>query len=329
MRKKIRPYFYLLNGLLEYSKTGTTTENAYQALINVFCRTGGRANRILNYFITKVRNPYTVQGESKIIENAEISKAIKHLQKDGYYIFNKKISPELCEKLTEFAKTAPTVAHPSEGSKFSLYSEKTSKTETMRVPESELLKDNNIRSWICDPGLVRLAQLYLGPQPRIDHVGMWWSVARSGDPSKEGAQEYHFDLDRIRFIQIFVYLTDCNTNDGPHCFVRGTHRPSKQTSVLLKRGYARIPDFDIQKAYPQDDIIEILGSKGTVFAVDTTAFHKGKKPENKDRLVLQTVYCSSLFGANKPKTGVFLRGHDNLSGFYKKHPPFMKRYQEA
>jgi len=327
MQNKIRAYFYLLNGLLEYSKTGTTTESAYQALINVFCRTGGRANRILNYLITKVRNPYAVQGESKIIENVEISKAIKHLQKDGYYIFNNKISPELCEKLTEFAKTAPTVAHPSEGSKFSLYSEKTSKTETMRVPESELLKDNNIRSWICDPGLVRLAQLYLGPKPRIDHVGMWWSIARDGDPSKEGAQEYHFDLDRIRFLQIFVYLTDCGTNDGPHCFVRGTHRPSKKTSNLLKRGYARIPDSDIENTYPKEDAIEILGERGTVFAVDTTAFHKGKKPVSHDRLVLQAVFCSSLFGANKPRLDVSLQNADSLSRFAMDHPEFLERFE--
>ena len=250
------------------------------------------------------------------------------IRNKGYYIFKKKVSPAICDELKEFAKNTPLNCHPALKKAACLYSDKTPETETMRIPEFELLRNKIIRNWICDPGLLRLAQRYLGPQPRVDHLGMWWSIARNGDPSKEGAQEYHFDLDRIKFIQIFVYLTDCGTNDGPQCFVSGSHRPSKATSVLLKRGYARIPDTDIKKAYSAKDIIEICGGKGTVFAVDTTAFHKGKKPERHDRLVLQTVYCSSLFGANKPKIEME-EISDVLSRFSENNPAFLKRYNHT
>lgn len=327
MFKSIKPYVELLKGFQEFHKKGTTPDDSYQALVKVFCKTGGRANRLLNFFITSVRKPYKIDGPSSLVDNVELSEALNKLHTDGYYIFKNRLSEDICDKLINFAKTTKTRAHPPGENETARYSERTSTTETMRLSESDLLNNNEIRNWICDPGLVRLAQDYLGPQPRIDHVGMWWSIARSGEPSREGAQEYHFDLDRIKFIQIFVYLTDCGTEDGPHCFVKGTHRPSRQTSLLLKRGYSRIPDIDIQKAYPQKNIIEILGKKGTVFAVDTTAFHKGKKPERHDRLVLQTVYCSSLFGANKPRIEIFKDKIDKLSNFASKYPSFTERYR--
>jgi hypothetical protein len=327
MIKKLKPYKTLLKGFQEYRKKGTTSEDAYQALVKVFCTSGGRVNRLLNFFITRARRPYKIAGESLVLDAKELKEALQRLNEDGYYIFKKRLCQNVCDKLTNFAKTTQTKVHPPGSTDTALYAEKSPLTETMRLPESQLLKNNEIRNWICDPGLVRLAQDYLGAQPRIDHIGMWWSIARNGDPSKEGAQEYHFDLDRIRFLQIFVYLTDCGTNDGPHCFVRGTHRPSKKTANLLKRGYARIPDSDIGNVYPKKDAIEILGERGTVFAVDTTAFHKGKKPVRHDRLVLQTVFCSSLFGANKPKLEVSLQNRDSLARFALEHPEFLERFQ--
>lgn len=325
----LKVYKKLVLGLLDYRAKGMTSDVAHQALVQAFCSSSGRANRVLNSLITGIRKPYNIDKDSALLPSDEIPGALLKLKKHGYFIFPRKLSPETCDRLIEHAKTTNCAIYPPEPHQEGLYSSRQKNTEVMRVPEKSLLQNPEARDFVSDPGLIRLAQRYLGPCPRIDHIGMWWSIARSGLPSREGAQEYHFDLDRIRFLQFFVYLTDCGTKDGPHCFVRGSHQPSAATTTLLSRGYVRISDGDIEKSYPPEDIIEILGLKGTVFAVDTTAFHKGKKPEHHDRLVLQAVYCSSLFGTNKPKYPIDIKMPDTLSAFAKKNPEFIKRFQVA
>jgi hypothetical protein len=70
---------------------------------------------------------------------------------------------------------------------------------------------------------------------------------------------------------------------------------------LLKRGYARIPDNDINQFYKKEDFITITAEAGSIFAGDTKCWHKGKPLKKSHRLVLEFEYTSSLFGANYPK----------------------------
>jgi len=44
-------------------------------------------------------------------------------------------------------------------------------------------------------------------------------------------------------------------------------------------------------------VVEIHGERGTIFAVQTTAWHKGKPLTQGHRLVFQWVYSTGLFGA--------------------------------
>jgi hypothetical protein len=67
---------------------------------------------------------------------------------------------------------------------------------------------------------------------------------------------------------------------------------------LLERGYARIPDGDIERNYDPNDIRQIVGPKGTIFVADTRGFHKGTPPETGDRLLLQFEFCNNLFGGS-------------------------------
>ena len=45
----------------------------------------------------------------------------------------------------------------------------------------------------------------------------------------EAAQMFHFDLDRIKWLKFFIYLTDVKINSGPHVYVSGTHKPFSKT----------------------------------------------------------------------------------------------------
>ena len=122
---------------------------------------------------------------------------------------------------------------------------------------------------------------------------MWWSAAFSRKASSEAAQLYHFDMDRFKFIKFFFYLTDVDSSNGPHCYIRGSHKwlPDR----LWKDG--RIQDAEIFENFHKQDIVEITGKKGTIIAVDTRGLHKGKVLEKGERLIFQVEYANSLFGA--------------------------------
>lgn len=143
-----------------------------------------------------------------------------------------------------------------------------------------------------DASLLSLAQQYLGAAPIVDLLAMWWSAAVGTGASSAAAQQYHFDLDRLRFLKLFVYLTDVDERTGPHVYVRGSHR-AKPASL---RRDGRHGDTEVEAAFPGGPV-EITGPRGTVFLADTLGMHKGLDLEVGHRLVFQAEWTSSLFGA--------------------------------
>ena len=64
---------------------------------------------------------------------------------------------------------------------------------------------------------------------------------------------------------------------------------------MLSRGYVRISDDEIAQVFGPDNVIELTGRKGTVIAVDTLGYHKGKAPQSGCRLVAQLEFATPLF----------------------------------
>ncbi len=104
---------------------------------------------------------------------------------------------------------------------------------------------------------------------------------------------FHFDLDRIRFLKVFFYLTDVNSATGPHMYIQRTHK-SKPSGFFEDR---RFRDDEITTAFRPEEIVELVGAAGTIIAVDTIGLHKGKALTTGSRLILQFEFANSLFGA--------------------------------
>jgi hypothetical protein len=64
---------------------------------------------------------------------------------------------------------------------------------------------------------------------------------------------------------------------------------------MLSRGYVRISDEEIAQLFGVENVIELTGRKGTVIAVDTLGYHKGKAPQSGARLVAQLEFATPLF----------------------------------
>lgn len=145
---------------------------------------------------------------------------------------------------------------------------------------------------ITDTSLLALAQGYLGAAPIVDLLAMWWSAAVGTGASSAAAQQFHFDLDRLRFLKLFVYLTDVDQQRGPHVYVRGSHRA--KPAALRHDGRHR--DGAVEAAFPGMSEA-ITGPRGSMFLADTLGLHKGLDLVAGHRLVFQVEWASSLFGA--------------------------------
>jgi hypothetical protein len=101
-------------------------------------------------------------------------------------------------------------------------------------------------------------------------------------------------MDRLKFLKFFIYLSDVTSKNSPHCYVRGSC--FRKPAALLRDG--RIADEEIARHFPAQDLIEVTAPRGSIFAVDTRGFHKGKAVEEGERLLLQLEFTNSLFGQN-------------------------------
>jgi len=141
----------------------------------------------------------------------------------------------------------------------------------------------------------------LGAQPTISYMAAWWSLPGRG--GAEHAELFHRDYDDLRFVKLFVYLTDVDADSGPHAFIRGSHRTPK----LMER--RRFSTDEVGANYPPEDHLELSGPAGTAFLENTFGLHRGIPPRSRPRLIFQALYSLAPYigGPRKPVDSAIAR----------------------
>lgn len=297
----------LVAGVVRYLVTGQTGEAGYQAMVRLYCVTGGASNSVFHAAIRMFRRPYPTGGATGILRDVNLDELAAALDRDGYAVLPTVLDVEMCDRLTAWARDTPGSFRPAlpSGTSTGRFDETVRGLETCWLHEIDLAAAADIQTLLGDPSLLMAAQAYLRCKPVVSALAMWWSVPAPGGSGAEGekAQMFHFDLDRIKWLKFFVYLTDVTAETGPHVYIRGSHRRAGKPTALLRHGYRRLNDDEIRKYYSEEDIIEIVGPRGTIFAADTSGFHKGKPPVTGSRLVLQIEYADSMYGGRYETVG--------------------------
>ena len=304
-----RKWAELYSGVRAYSKTGVTPSSGYHALIRLHCKTNGYSNDLLHQLVRNrtpaVQLPEEV-GVFGVTDQALADRTVSEIREKGFSVAPLKLPADVCDKLISFATTVPAIPRPTaqDDPKKTIYCADNPIAQSYYFEEEDLVNDPAVQQLMADHFLLSVAQSYLGCPPILDIAAMWWSIRSNQDfeIKSQLAQLYHFDMDRIKWLKIMIYLTDVDHEGGPHCFIEGTHRAGNQPAEIRKRGYTRIPDEDLHRHYPRGQFAEITGGKGSIIFVDTRGYHKGKPPISNDRLLLQFSFCNSLFGGVYPKT---------------------------
>lgn len=136
----------------------------------------------------------------------------------------------------------------------------------------------------------------LGTRPTIASFQAWWTLGEHFGGQVHFDDAYHRDVDDLRFIKLFAYLTDTHERNGAHSFVRGSHRSTQFT----RRGI--ISDDDVRAAYPAHDILTVAGTAGTAFLEDTWGIHRPLLATEGRRLIFSVLYALTPWVPQGPGT---------------------------
>ncbi len=131
---------------------------------------------------------------------------------------------------------------------------------------------------------------------------------KSNDDWKYNAKSWHIDFSHLKFIKVFVFLSDIPTPEyGAHAFVEGSHedrlvypvnksdfwRYTEQKSGRLEGG---IKDDWVRRTYSEDKIHAFCGKAGDVLFENTSGLHKQGPSYSGDRDLLQLLFAISNYG---------------------------------
>jgi hypothetical protein len=278
-----------------YKLLGRTFKLGYRAMRRLHAASDGRfSHRCLAVarFVRPARTREIASGFLGPWQAAEIDRLVAALDRDGIALFDRALPEADCALLEAFARSTPAL--PMGARRKELY-----RTEQARALRYDFDEDDVLRSApacnICFDGtLAAIAAAYFRCRPVYDYAAMWWTTSRGERDYSQAAQSFHWDMDRLFFLKFFLYLTDVTPETGPHVFVAGSHR-SRPAAL---RPYRRYDDGEVAAHYPDEAVRSVCGRRGTVFAADTRALHKGQPIANGERLVLQVEFTISKFGQN-------------------------------
>jgi hypothetical protein len=228
------------------------------------------------------------------LTESQANQATAALHTDGFFVLPYRLPVAWVNAVTERARQLP-VEGRSGAEDVQLPATIQPKCPTYWHRQDDLLAVPEIREFMQDPALREIASRYLECEPVLDIVGAWWTFPQ-GEADSASAQLYHFDLDRVRWLKIFVYLTDVDEASGPHAFIRGSHRTIGQK--ICRDG--RFSNDEVFAMYSKSDEMIFTAPSGTVILEDTLGFHKGVPATQGHRFILEYELSINHFGYPYP-----------------------------
>lgn len=227
----------------------------------------------------------------------DLAEAQRALSEDGYYIMADRLDDATIENYFAEVAEFPLVG---------LQKGDVQNIDTL-VPDgarynhrqADLTKVRLVRQLCNDPVLDACLNSYLGSSLELDQVSGWWSFP-TADADNKAAQLFHMDLDRIKWLKIFIYMTDVSVENGAHCYIPGSHQDVINGQFDLRR----YSDSEIFDRYGRQSEKVMTNRRGTVFIENTLGLHKGRRVEEGRRYVLQIQKSVNSFGYPNPEPNI-------------------------
>lgn len=233
---------------------------------------------------------HEAEGACPLMSPGQVAQLI---HTNGYYV-GFSLRPSSLQELLTFAKTTPCYANRNPSQPF--YIQHRDKIEqnlgTPLLVAGYLDNHESCEAYQNikhDPYLLAIASQYLNHPAVYLRGELAWSFPAPNTLADKikTARVYHCDINDFKTIKFFFYLTEVGEGEGPHVYMRGTHRTRRFGHQRLGQGCAAIADETLVQTYGRDRIQVVTGAAGLGFAGDPYCLHKGTVPTNHARLLLQ------------------------------------------
>jgi hypothetical protein len=226
---------------------------------------------------------------------------------EGVVDLGRLVSPERCAEMQAYFRSRPVygghVQRHSDGVLRSL-------DETRRLSHygahtrADVVRCPHVVEIANDPRILQIAEAYLGCPPTIYNLHAWWSFAQGGTTAQY-SQALHRDMDELRFVTLFIYLTPVTEQTGPHRYIRFSHDKAKLVQAMTERGWsasdlevalgALFRNHGYEMSQTADALVGPLemvwtGPAGSALLADTYGLHMGVPLVEGERLMLWIRY---------------------------------------
>lgn len=210
------------------------------------------------------------------------------LRIDGYVMLPQFASKEEVTEVVAWLEDKPVYDRWNASAGF--FSHKTPPDDCHTAPfrSIDIVNCPHLLRWANDPKILSIIGQSLGCKPTLSNLTAWWSYPGHDKPQE--AENFHRDVDDLHFIKLFVYLSDVDSDCGPHVFVPGSHRDERLGKIR------RYQDSEVISVFGKDGIKYFHGDCGTTFLENTYGLHKGQLPKRKPRLLFQAQYSLHPIG---------------------------------
>jgi len=240
------------------------------------------------------RAPAPANGS--ILDGVDLPSVVADLIRDGVHL-GLRLPPHLVREIRAFADTTPCFSRDNQTTGF-LHD---AVAEVNRLRERDVVaayyfesveRSPAIVGLAADQGIRSVAAAYLGHDPVLIRIRLWWSfpAERVSDADLHAAAQdkYHFDLNAWRSLKFFFYLTATNEEGGPHRCIMGSHRRrSLRHQLTLTVGR---DEEELRAFYDADRLLTVTGEEGAGFTEDPFVFHTGSLCRKQPRLILELEY---------------------------------------
>jgi len=158
----------------------------------------------------------------------------------------------------------------------------------------ELGLDDDWFAACISPRMLNVASGYLCLWPKLSYADLWYSVAQPEATTRVASQLWHRDFDDRHLLKAFLYLRDVDEGAGPFEYVPESHPGGRFESVSPWRpmGNGRVPEDEVARAVPAEQIRTFVASRGTIIFCNTSGLHRGGFATEKPRILATATYCS-------------------------------------
>ena len=243
---------------------------------------------------------YSIDQSGHVLLANDLKTCMDIMSSDGYYA-GLTLAPKTVQLFLDFAFTNPCHGNRSKEDHLLISNQEIASKDFKDSPyqvasySSSIEDFEGILELKNDPVILELARQYIGREPVYYRSELLWTFPENPLSETIYTQFFHCDINDYRNLKFFFYLTDVDSDCGPHSYIKGSN---KRRSLLhqTQGGLIRpAQEAEFIRFYGADQIVNICGLVGSGFMGDPYCLHRGGSPKKNARLLLQIEFGSRLY----------------------------------